>query len=102
MSIFEKLRGFGQVFRTLDKEVLKDLGKQTAKFLVKKMAKPHTDKKYKATLVNQKGETECEFIIIPKSSNYIAGMGNLIKDRFEIQSGKLKVDIQLMSEEAKC
>lgn len=39
-------------------------------------------------------------IIIPQSNNYIAGMGNLIKDRFELQSGKLKFDIQLMPEES--
>ncbi|MBA4849505.1 hypothetical protein [Emticicia sp. BO119] len=101
-NIFDKFRAFGQFVKGLNREMVADIGKQTVKYAVKKMAEQHADKKYKTSLVNQQGETECEFIIIPKSNNYVAGLGNLIKDRFEFQSGKLKVDIQLMPDESKC
>ncbi|WP_337044239.1 hypothetical protein [Emticicia sp. 17c] len=89
MSIFEFIKGF-------NREVAKEIGKHTIKFAVKKMAEPHQGKKYKAYIFNKDGEVECELLITPKTNNYVAALGNLVKERVEFQSGKVKIDIQLI------
>ena len=99
MSFFEQLKGFGQMFRTLDKEAMKEFGKQTGKFVAKHAAKAHQDKRYKGIVYNSSGAVECELIIIPKSDVYTAALGNIVKEKFELTLGKgLKVEIELLPE----
>lgn len=99
MNIFDKIKGLGQVFKNIDRTALKELGKQTIKFAAKKLAEPHLNKKYLATVYNAEGIAECEMIIMPKSDNYIVGLANVVNDSFELQTGKLKIDIRLKPEE---
>lgn len=99
MSFFEQLKGFGQMFKTLDKEMLREFGKQGAKFVAKQVAKAHHDKKYKGIVYNTSGAIECELIISPKSDIYTAALGNIVKNKFELTVGKgLKVEIELLPE----
>lgn len=99
MSIFDKIKGLGQVFKNIDRTMVKEFGKQAVKFAAKKMAEQHLNKKYLATVYNAQGIAECEMIIKPKSDNYIVGLANVVNESFELQAGKLKIDIRLMPEE---
>lgn len=99
MNVFDRIKGLGHIFKSIDRTMLKDLGKQTIKFAAKKMAEQHLNKKYKAIVYNAEGISQCEMIITPKSDAYIVGLANIVNDSFEVQAGKLKIDIRLMPEE---
>lgn len=99
MYIFDKIKGLGQIFKGVDWTMMKEFGKQTIKFAAKKFAEPHLNKKYKDTVYNAEGISECEMIITPKSDTYIVGLANIVNDSFEMQAGKLKIDMRLIAEE---
>jgi hypothetical protein len=99
MNIFDRIKGIGQVFKSIDRTMVKEFGKQAVKFAAKKLAEQHLNKKYKAVVYNAEGISQCEMIITPKSDTYIVGLANVVNDSFEVHAGKLKIDIRLMAEE---
>ncbi|WP_337045333.1 hypothetical protein [Emticicia sp. 17c] len=98
MSVFDNLKKISQLFGGLNKEMARNIAKQAARFAIRKVAEQHSGKQYRGQLINTDGVVECEVIIIPKSDYYIAGMGEIIKDRLELSVGKAKLDIELLPE----